>query len=243
MSAHMRTHAPSRLTTTLSLLLLLFVLATTPACEGEQHVIDPNQDDPDAELDLNSDDPDAEADPDADSDLDAADVEESPDTSDDPDVEPDTDDNPVNCLLNSDCDEDAGNYCQREPGCGSRGTCRPLSELLDGGCGDFPTEYCSCDGVTRESPDTCITEPYNHLGSCDLEPGQCFRNDDCPQQGHYCNRPVGCQERGTCEEIPEGVICLTVLTPYCDCDGQSQVSPSSCVYDPMLHEGECNDEI
>ena len=147
---------------------------------------------------------------------------------------------PRECLFNSDCDEGADEYCQREPGCDDPGECRPLEEAFEAGCDDFPTTYCNCQGETEVSPDTCITEPYNHTGSCDedLDPDECMRNEDCPQAGTYCNAPDGCTEPGTCEPIPQED-CLEVITPYCDCDGQSQVSNNSCIYEPILHTGQC----
>jgi hypothetical protein len=146
---------------------------------------------------------------------------------------------PAVCESNDDCVED-DEYCQREPGCGEEGECRPLEELYAPGCDDFPTTYCTCEGVTRVAPDSCIPEPYDHLGECDTEvtPGECETNDDCgPNQ--YCDREPGCEEPGQCAQIPWEEACLPTLTEYCDCTGESQMATSSCIYDAYDYLGEC----
>lgn len=152
-------------------------------------------------------------------------------------------DEPTECYVNSDCDEASDEYCQRKPGCEEPGECRPVDEAYADGCDDAPTTYCDCDGETHTAPDSCIAEPYDHLGSCDddLEPGECLRNEDCNEgAGEYCDRPDGCEERGSCEPIPDE-ICLDVITHYCDCDGQTKTSPNSCIYEPIQHTGECEE--
>ena len=176
-------------------------------------------------------------------DADEPDVDE-PDA-DEPDAdEPDADEGPVSCEANDECDEAGGEYCARPPGCEDAGECRPLQELLDGGCGDMVTTYCACDGETRVSPDTCVPEPYLELGACEgeedpLEPGQCLTNADCPGPDRYCDRPPGCTLRGECAEIPSDIMCAAVITDYCDCDGESQQSPSSCIWDAYDYRAPC----
>lgn len=158
----------------------------------------------------------------------------------DPDV---CEDEPVECLANDECGD--GQYCQREPGCREPGQCRPIEEASEGGCGDALTTYCTCDGRTEVSPNTCIAEPYDHLGACennggDIGEGECELNSDCDElSGEYCNRPQGCDERGVCEPIPTDDICLQVLTDYCNCKNQSKTAPTSCIYEPVQHMGHC----
>ncbi len=77
------------------------------------------------------------------------------------------------------------------------------------------------------------------LDAGDLEPGQCLTNDDCEGADVYCDRPPGCTERGECTTIPTDIMCSMVVTPYCDCNGESQQSPTGCVYDAYRHLGPC----
>lgn len=150
---------------------------------------------------------------------------------------------PVSCERNSDCDELAGEYCERDPGCEGEGTCQMIPNNV--GCGDMITPYCDCDGVQQESMDTCIWEPYDHEGQCEdpgdpLDPGSCEYNSDCNEgAGEYCNREPGCTEVGQCEQIPADVICSMVITPYCDCKGVQREAPSSCIWDAYKNQGQC----
>jgi hypothetical protein len=87
------------------------------------------------------------------------------------------------------------------------------------------------------SSNTCIWAPSQSLEQCEEKEG-CELNEDCPGIGQYCDREPGCGELGECVDIPVEV-CNMVITPYCDCEGNAQQAPSSCVYDPYMSLGGC----
>ena len=145
---------------------------------------------------------------------------------------------PKSCELNAECPQE-GYYCQREAGCQEAGICVKIPEEQN--CGMAITPYCDCEGNQQESNNTCVYEPYLHLGRCEDQGGVegCETNADCPNIGDYCKRPEGCQELGVCEPIPADIMCNQVMTPYCDCKGNSQESPTSCIWDAYMNRGGC----
>ena len=145
-------------------------------------------------------------------------------------------DRPEYCDTNADCTE-AGEYCEREFGCGAPGTCEPIPQ--DQGCGDAETPYCDCNGVMQVSPDTCVWAPSQELSACESAPKEgCELNEHC-EMGEYCEREPGCEEPGECTAIPTDVMCTSVVTPYCDCEGNQQQSPTGCIYDAYMNTGSC----
>ena len=61
---------------------------------------------------------------------------------------------------------------------------------------------------------------------------------DC-EMGEYCLAEEGCDQLGICAPIPGDIACAAVMTPYCDCDGETQWSTSGCIWDRYLHQGAC----
>lgn len=145
----------------------------------------------------------------------------------------------ITCEANEDCA--SGEYCEREPGCGTLGTCEPVP--FDQPCAKVLTTYCDCDGNTKMSSDACVFEPIAHLGECEESPAgdegaACELNADCTS-GLFCDREIGCDAPGTCQPVPFGPICGQAITPYCDCEGNSEVSNTTCIFEPIQNIGEC----
>ena len=144
------------------------------------------------------------------------------------------------CETNDDCPEE-GVYCNRAPGCDELGTCEPIP---DWDCGGDLDSYCTCDGQWKSGDTLCIFEPYefrsnpmNPHGSCEAPWPECETNVDCAADQH-CDREPGCGEPGLCQPgSPE--ICDETETPFCDCNGEDQVSSSSCIPEPYAHLGTC----
>ena len=68
------------------------------------------------------------------------------------------------CLSNSDCAD--GMFCSGSVGtCGQLGTCEEIPNAPF--CGQAITTYCSCDGETRTSNNTCVFDRIDHYGPCD----------------------------------------------------------------------------
>ena len=100
--------------------------------------------------------------------------------------------------------------------------------------GPASSGVCWCDDACSEWGDCC----ENKEVTCDAAP-TCQRNTDCPA-GEYCEAS-GCEEPGICMPIPEPgtVMCGAYAGPYCDCDGSTQYTTSTCVYDRIDHWGSC----
>lgn len=73
----------------------------------------------------------------------------------------------------------------------------------------------------------------------DSEYADCQTNDDCEQEDYYCDHD--CEGTGSCVPTPDDVACDAAETPYCDCDGEMQVSPNSCIWAPHQDREECEE--
>lgn len=225
--------------------IALVALGLVVGCSDDPGTTPTDNDDIDAGVqedasDSNDDDPDAAPVDDAD---DPQDADDSGDADNSQDAGGD------DCASNADCPGE-DEFCDRPPGCDKLGTCEPIPD--DEACMDVVTPYCDCNGETQQSPNSCIYDVYEHEGACEEDeddngddeqedPEECELNEDCPESGTYCDREPGCEEPGTCEPIPEDVVCAQVITIYCDCQGHTQQSSDACIWEPYEHEGACEE--
>jgi hypothetical protein len=137
------------------------------------------------------------------------------------------------CVINEDCGTQE--YCLSE-GCGTVGECKPIP--TNAFCGQAITTFCDCDGNTQTNLNTCIFAPIAHLGPCEEQgPATCQINEDCGPQ-EFCESE-GCGTVGECKPIPGNMVCGQAITPFCDCDGNTQFNSNTCIFGPIEHLGRC----
>ncbi|MEZ4226594.1 MAG: hypothetical protein R3B13_36945 [Polyangiaceae bacterium] len=117
------------------------------------------------------------------------------------------------------------------------------ADSLSGKCIDGNKNYCGgkskgkcwCDTACVKYGDCCTDAE----ASCGIGATvKCDSSADC-KTGEYCHAAAGCGSQGECKAKPTNIACTAVITPYCDCNGKTQYSPSGCVFDRYDHMGEC----
>jgi len=115
------------------------------------------------------------------------------------------------------------------------GTC----VLPDGAdaCGGQSDGACWCDELCEYFGDCC--SDYEQI--CEGGPVTCESNDECGAD-EYCDAEPGCNTAGECAQIPFDAVCTLAITPYCDCEGNTQVNNNGCIFEPYDYLGECEDD-
>lgn len=84
------------------------------------------------------------------------------------------------------------------------------------------------------------TEDENDTQSPPSTVDTCESNDDCDDE-EYCKMEIGTCRKGICEPLPDEEDCVNDMIDYCDCNGDPQISDTTCILEPILSLGYCGD--
>ncbi|MFN0253057.1 MAG: hypothetical protein ACKV2T_39655 [Kofleriaceae bacterium] len=136
------------------------------------------------------------------------------------------------CSRNEHC---SSGVCEGE-GCGVQGVCVPAMRS----CTKDLRTFCSCDGSTFQASGSCPGRMYASKGAC---PTNMNRPDGatCTSAAECASRICegeGCDGPGRC--APRDRTCTADDIPYCDCDGRTRHTTSSCPSVRFAKRGPCD---
>ena len=135
------------------------------------------------------------------------------------------------CSRNEHC---VSGVCEGE-GCHVQGVCVPAVRQ----CTEDLRTYCGCDGTTFRASSSCPGRMYAAKDGCPADMNRpdgasCTSAAECASkvcEGEGCARP------GTC--APRYRTCTADDVLYCDCDGRTRHSTSSCPSLRFANAGSC----
>jgi hypothetical protein len=135
------------------------------------------------------------------------------------------------CSRNEHC---TSGVCEGE-GCYVQGVCVPAVRQ----CTEDLRTYCACDGTTFRASSSCPGRMHAGKGACPSEMNRpvgaaCTSAAECASkvcEGEGCDKPGRCADRMR--------TCTADDVMYCDCDGRTRRSTSSCPSLRFAKRGAC----